>query len=236
MGRRSSAPKSDVPFLHAKQIEREAGLLLEEYALKFPAVTAPPVPVDGIAELHLQLSLEYLDMKSLFPMADVHGAIWFQQARIGIDQSLDPDANPSRRGRYHFTLAHEVGHWRLHRQHFVSNPAHRAYPGDEVQAVGRSHRAPVVGRARRPADRRVGPVAVAVRHARRHPGRSDPGAVRPRQKDLRHHALHGDPSGRHGGQHSLSRPAPGMERRADQDGLCLPCRREEVAALRRAAG
>ena len=130
MGRRSSAPKSDVPFLHAKQIEREADLLLEEYALKFPTVTAPPVPVDGIAELYLQLSLEYLDMKSLFPMADVHGAIWFQQARIGIDQSLDPDANPSRRGRYHFTLAHEVGHWRLHRQHFVSNPAQRTLFGD----------------------------------------------------------------------------------------------------------
>ncbi|MCC7422906.1 MAG: ImmA/IrrE family metallo-endopeptidase [Planctomycetaceae bacterium] len=130
MGRRNSAPKSDVPFLHAKQIEREADLLLEEYALKFPTMTAPPMPVDGIAELHLQLSLEYLDMKSLFPMADVHGAIWFQQARIGIDQSLDPDANPSRRGRYHFTLAHEVGHWRLHRQHFVSNPAQRTLFGD----------------------------------------------------------------------------------------------------------
>lgn len=130
MGRRSTAPKSNIPFLHEKQIEREANLLLEEYALKFSAVIAPPVPVDSIAELHLQLALEYLDMKSLFPAADVHGAIWFQQSRIGIDQSLDPDANPSRRGRYHFTLAHEVGHWRLHRQHFVSNLAQRMLFGD----------------------------------------------------------------------------------------------------------
>lgn len=125
MGRRSSAPSAGVPFLHEKQIEREADLLLDEYALKFSPVANPPVPIDSIAELHLQLALEYLDMKSLFPMADVHGAIWFQQARIGIDQNLDPDANPSRRGRYHFTLAHEVGHWRLHRQHFVTNPAQR---------------------------------------------------------------------------------------------------------------
>lgn len=123
MSRSSSAPAGGVPFLHQKQIEREADLLLEEYGIKFVPVTAPPVPVDSIAELHLALALEYLDMKSLFPGADVHGAIWFQQARIGIDQSLDPDANPSRRGRYHFTLAHEVGHWRLHRQHFTSNPS-----------------------------------------------------------------------------------------------------------------
>lgn len=130
MGRRSSAPNTGVPYLHEKQIEREADLLLDEYALKFSPVAKPPIPIDSIAELHLQLSLEYLDMKTLFPMADVHGAIWFQQARIGIDQNLDPDANPSRRGRYHFTLAHEVGHWRLHRQHFVSNPAQRTLFGD----------------------------------------------------------------------------------------------------------
>lgn len=123
MGRRVSAPKSDVPFLHEKQIEREADLLLEEYGLKFSPVSAPPVPVDEIAELHLHLTLEYLDMKSLFPVADVHGAIWFMQSRIGIDQALDPHTHPSRVGRYHFTLAHEVGHWRLHRQHYLQNPA-----------------------------------------------------------------------------------------------------------------
>ena len=125
MARRSSAPSSGVPFLHEKQIEREADLLLEEYALKFTAIESPPVPIDEIAELHLQLSLEYLDMKSLFPMADVHGAIWFEEARVGIDQSLDPHVNPNRLGRYHFTLAHEVGHWRLHRQHFKTNPDQR---------------------------------------------------------------------------------------------------------------
>lgn len=123
MGRRVSAPRSDVPFLHEKQIEREADLLLEEYGLKFSPVGAPPVPVDEIAELHLELTLEYLDMKSLFPVADVHGAIWFKQSRIGIDQALDPHTNPTRLGRYHFTLAHEVGHWRLHRQHYAQNPA-----------------------------------------------------------------------------------------------------------------
>lgn len=125
MARRSAAPKSDVPYLHEKQIEAEADVLLAKYGEQFGIVTEPPVPVDEIAELLLELSLEYKDMKALFPLADVHGAIWFAQRKIGIDKDLDPDANPSRRGRYHFTLAHEVGHWQLHRQHFLKNPAER---------------------------------------------------------------------------------------------------------------
>lgn len=130
MARRSAVPQSQVPFLHEKQIEAEANALLAEFGEEFGALTAPPVPIDEIAESLLGLTLEYKDMKSMFPMADVHGAIWFEQRTIGIDQDLDPDANPSRRGRYHFTLAHEVGHWRLHRQHYIKNPAERLLFGD----------------------------------------------------------------------------------------------------------
>ena len=58
--------------------------------------------------------------------------------------------------------------------------------------------AAVAGGARRSADRRVGPLALAMRHARKHPGRRRAGPGRPGQEDLRHHALHGDPSRRHG--------------------------------------
>ena len=54
------------------------------------------------------------------------------------------------------------------------------------------------------------------------------GSGRPRQEDCRHHALHGDPPRRHGRQHSRPRQAPGVERRADQDGLRLPDRREAL--------
>jgi Zn-dependent peptidase ImmA (M78 family) len=122
---RKSAAGSTIPFLHEKQIEREAALLLDEYAMKFSPVIAPPVPVDEIVENHLNLTLVYLDMKSLFPFADVHGAIWFNQGKIGIEQTLDPYHSPNRRGRYHFTLAHEVGHWRLHRQHYMANTSQR---------------------------------------------------------------------------------------------------------------
>lgn len=125
MPRRVAAPKADVPYLHAKQIEAEADLLIAEYGERYDVVVAPPIPADELAELHLQLTLEYLDMQSLFPNADVHGAIWFEDGRIGIEQSLDPDSNPNRQGRYHFTLAHEIGHWRLHRTYYLKNPHER---------------------------------------------------------------------------------------------------------------
>jgi Zn-dependent peptidase ImmA (M78 family) len=44
--------------------------------------------------------------------------LWVNEKRVGIDQRLDPAQNPAKLGRYHFTLAHEAGHWRLHRHLF----------------------------------------------------------------------------------------------------------------------
>ena len=55
---------------------------------------------------------------------DILGAIFFEERRIVIDESLDPEENPSKEGRYRFTLAHEGGgHWRLHRHLFAKDPA-----------------------------------------------------------------------------------------------------------------
>jgi Zn-dependent peptidase ImmA (M78 family) len=36
-----------------------------------------------------------------------------------IDRHLDPKSNPSTLGRYRFSVAHEIGHWRLHRSYFA---------------------------------------------------------------------------------------------------------------------
>ena len=54
----------------------------------------PPVPVDEMVELYLGLSLEFLDMQKLFGVDDVHGALWVNEKRVGIDQRLDPARNP----------------------------------------------------------------------------------------------------------------------------------------------
>ena len=109
----------EVPHLESQAIEAAANELLREYSKKFSQAITTPVHVERIAEIHLQLVLEFKDMKAMFPMADVHGAIWFNEGLIAIDERLDPEVYPLMLGRYRFTLAHEVGHWCLHRHLFV---------------------------------------------------------------------------------------------------------------------
>jgi hypothetical protein len=112
----NSGPK--LRFMKDAEFEDEAALLLAEYGKKHGQITAPPVPIDEIVELYLGLTLEFHDMLKLFGVEDVHGALWVNEKRVGIDDRLDPAQNPAMLGRYRFTLAHEAGHWRLHRHLF----------------------------------------------------------------------------------------------------------------------
>ena len=90
-----------------------------------------PIAIDDIIEKHLKIGIEFDDTHRLFGVPrsgigfdpDILGAIFFEQKRIVIDESLDPDANPAKEGRYRYTAAHEVGHWRLHRGLFGKDPA-----------------------------------------------------------------------------------------------------------------
>jgi hypothetical protein len=106
-----------------QHIEAEAALLLAEYGQKHGEVAAPPIPVDDIIELYLGLTFELKDMRQIFKLADVHGAIWMDKKLVGVDQSLDPSVHPAKLGRFRFTLAHESGHWRLHRKYYLPDPA-----------------------------------------------------------------------------------------------------------------
>lgn len=111
-------PGSKLRFMKDQEFDDEAALLLAEYGTNHGQVTAPPIAIDEIVELYLKLRLEFIDMRQLFGVDDVHGALWVNERRVGIDQRLDPVESPSMQGRYNFTLAHEAGHWRLHRQLF----------------------------------------------------------------------------------------------------------------------
>lgn len=112
---------TDVPYLRKEVIESEAALVLAEYGREHGEIASPPIPVDEIVELHLKLTLEIADLQQILGFGDVHGAIWFRSKRVGIDLCLDPERNPAKRGRYHFTLAHEAGHWRLHRKLYLQD-------------------------------------------------------------------------------------------------------------------
>jgi hypothetical protein len=116
-----------VPYLYEAQIERDAAVLLAEFEQARGIVVKRHVPIEDIIEKHLKLGLEFDDMHArlnhprsgLGRDPDILGAMLFHEHRIAIDESLDPDENPSMEGRYRFTLAHEVGHWRLHRHLFA---------------------------------------------------------------------------------------------------------------------
>lgn len=120
-----------VAFMSDEAIEKDAQALLADYARERGALIEPPIPIDDIIEKHLKIGIEFDDTHRLFGVPrsgigfdpDILGAIFFHQKRIVIDESLDPDANPAKEGRYRYTAAHEVGHWRLHRGLFGKDPA-----------------------------------------------------------------------------------------------------------------
>ena len=118
-----------VPFLAEEAIERDASALLAEFARARSVTITAPIPIEDIVEKHLKLGIEFDDTHQLFGVprtgasADILGAVFLNDARIVIDESLDPDVRPAMESRFRFTLAHEGGgHWRLHRDLFRKDP------------------------------------------------------------------------------------------------------------------
>ncbi len=117
-------------FLPDKHIEEHANVLLAQYAQQSGEPLAPGIPVDDIAEVFLGLTVEMMDLAEIFGDPKINGAIWIPQKKIGIDHTLDPHANKRKEGRYHFTLAHEIAHWWLHRHLYTPDTAQGTLTGD----------------------------------------------------------------------------------------------------------
>ena len=111
----------EVKYIHESKIEAAAFKLLGEYGQKFGEVTQPPIPVEEIIDSHLKLDYGFDDLPSSLEIPDVLGATWVQFKKIRIDQSLDPTEYPAKIGRYRFTVAHELGHWQLHKSQILEN-------------------------------------------------------------------------------------------------------------------
>ncbi|NUN15573.1 MAG: ImmA/IrrE family metallo-endopeptidase [Myxococcales bacterium] len=107
----------DVPYLDKKRIEFNAQVLLDEFQQRHRVLDGPPVPVETVLELHLGLHLAITDLRAEFGSDDVIGAINVNTKEVFVDEHLDPTTHGDLEGRYHFTLAHEIGHWQLHRRY-----------------------------------------------------------------------------------------------------------------------
>ena len=117
-----------VPYLPEEAIERDSEGLLAEFSQARGIPLTPPIPIDDIVEKHLELRLDFgdlhesLDVQQTGTEPDIFGALWVNSRQIYIHERLDPGAYPAEQGRYRFTLAHEGGHWRLHRRYLVTDP------------------------------------------------------------------------------------------------------------------
>jgi len=100
------------PFIPKKRLERRAQELISAYETATGRPVKPPIPVEIILESHLGLGLEIADLKTLLDKKDVIGATWIPEKKVVIDSSLEQGP----RGRFYFTVAHEIGHWVLHRE------------------------------------------------------------------------------------------------------------------------
>lgn len=112
---------ANVRFLKERDIEMEAEALLTQYEKAFGPLKELPIPIESILESHLGLTIDFDALSAAFG-EEVLGACYMNTKRIVVDESLDPTQSPHQEGRYRFTLAHEAGHWSLHRRYFIPDP------------------------------------------------------------------------------------------------------------------
>lgn len=118
----------NVKFLRKEEIEAASRRLLMAYHQQFGPEGYLPIPVEEILESHLGLTLDFDDLRRRLGMADVLGATWVHDRLVVIDQSLDPTVDARKEGRYRFTIAHELGHWELHRHLYEAAAPQRSRP------------------------------------------------------------------------------------------------------------
>ncbi len=103
-----------VPFLSRAEIAQAAEGVLAGYGEQTGEAVMPPVPVEEILESYLGLHYQYLDLERITGVAGALGATYVQKKFVVLSNTLLAERS---RGRAAFTLAHEAGHWVLHRQY-----------------------------------------------------------------------------------------------------------------------
>jgi len=127
-------------FVPKESIEADTLVLLGEYGRRYAVAMKPPIPVEEIIEAHLGLRFDFADLPRLMNIPNVLGATWFRDRKVKIDQSLDPSVFPDKLGRCRFTVAHEIGHWALHRHKYLSTEGQATmFACDENPVICRSN-------------------------------------------------------------------------------------------------
>lgn len=115
--RRLTCDRNGIPFLSRREIESAAVGFLWEYC---PWVLAAPEPTPVLFildQLKIQtgLSAKFVDLERK-GTAKILGRLSFRRRLLCLDFSLAQERDAG----FRFTLAHEIGHWVLHRYNFGS--------------------------------------------------------------------------------------------------------------------
>jgi len=106
-----------VPWLSRKEIGRKAALVLKEASQVLGVEMTPPVHIEAIIEQVFGLHLLVEDLTEMYAgfswSEEILGATILSKSQVLVHKRLLDD--PKEHGRYHFTCAHELGHWVLHR-------------------------------------------------------------------------------------------------------------------------
>ena len=125
-----------VPWLSKKEIGRKAALVLKEAGSELGLEIAPPVPIEAIIEQVFGIYLLVEDLTKVYGdfswANDLLGATILSRKQILIHDKLLSDAKEH--GRYHFTCAHELAHWVIHRPLFKTSEqsVREGSPGNDI--------------------------------------------------------------------------------------------------------
>ena len=104
----------EFPEISLDDIEARAQQLIDDYENYIGQSVAAPIPVESIAEHYLGYQIDITD-EGLFQDPRYLGGIVFDEHVIRVNASVE-----SHEGRYNFTIAHEIGHHVLHREHYLA--------------------------------------------------------------------------------------------------------------------
>jgi len=129
-----------VPWMSRREISRNAALVLKEAGQKLGIEIAPPVPIEAIIEQVFGLHLLVENLTELYGdfswSDDLLGATILSKKQILVHDKLLAD--PKEQGRYHFTCAHELGHWVLHRHLFKAPRSTEGAPSPDNDILCRT--------------------------------------------------------------------------------------------------
>ena len=104
-----SVDMNKVTFLSRVQVEHEADWFLKFARNRLNNPLSPPIEPDLLAEVCLDLKIEYCDLTGRSQHPDAFGELVLAEKLIRVEET-QPE------GRLNFTIGHEIGHWVLHRK------------------------------------------------------------------------------------------------------------------------